>query len=164
MRKLYKNFITEEEAEQILNNIPTSHLSVKTALNKELKPKHLSNGAKDVSFIESFIKKINNQLKNDFIFNIKKQSYFHIEETRNSGHSWHIDTGTNNHMLWCEIGLSIILKEGNGGGETYYADNKNGLNKIKSNRKMYDLIAHTSDEWHKVAQSYGGRFVFLMFS
>tara|TARA_R110002012_G_scaffold284590_1_gene475437 strand:- start:156 stop:620 length:465 start_codon:yes stop_codon:yes gene_type:complete len=153
MRQLYKNFITKEDVEKLLKNVSKSHMSVKNAFNN----------SSDKTFVEFFINKIIKHLKKDFKFKIKKQSYFHIEETRPTGHGWHVDTGTSNHMAWCEIGLSIILKEGEGGGETYYADNQNGINKTKSTRKIYDLIAHTSDQWHMVEPSLNGRFVFLMF-
>ena len=103
-----------------------------------------------------------NTLSEDFKFTVVYESYFYIDSST-SGHKWHVDTGTSNHMMWCDVGVSLLLKDSNSGGDTYYADNHEGLNKEKSDRRIYDLVAHTSDEWHMVDPNDGGRTVFLMF-
>jgi hypothetical protein len=142
MRNIYKNFISEEEA-----------LSMsKGEVSK----------VKIIDTKDEFIKKVLNKIKEDFDFTVNENSYYAIEH-RPLGHGWHKDTGTSNHMMWCQVGISILLKEGDSGGETYYADDDKETNKIKSNRKLYDLVAHTSDEWHMVTQHTGKRVVFLMF-
>ena len=140
MRKIYRNFITEEEA-KILKNMENTKL---------LEPKN------------SVVQKIINKLKEDFDFTIKEKSYSYIERYPR-GHGWHIDIGNEGHMTWCEIGASILLEEPKSGGDTYYGDDINGSNKIKSDRKIYDLIAHTSDEYHMVEPHEGIRTVFSLF-
>ena len=142
MRKIYKSFTDKKEVEDILNNI-SGKLKIKNNQNQ-------------------FVEKILNKLKEDFEFKVKGNSYY-VVERRPSGHGWHKDTGTGNHMPWCQVGVSILLKDGDSGGETYYADDDKETNKIKSNRKLYDLVAHTSDEWHMVTPHTGERVVFLMF-
>jgi hypothetical protein len=142
MRKIYKSFTDKKEVEDILKN-RSGKLKLKSNQNK-------------------FVKKILNKLKEDFEFTINRNSYYIVEQ-RQSGHNWHKDTGSNNHMTWCQVGVSILLKDGDSGGETYYADDDKETNKIKSNRKLYDLVAHTSDEWHMVTPHTGERVVFLMF-
>ena len=140
MRKIYRNIITEEEA-KILEDLENTKL---------------------LRVQNSVVRKIINKLKEDFNFTIKEKSYSYIERYPR-GHGWHIDIGNEGHMRWCEVGASILLKEPESGGDTYYGDDINGTNKIKSDRKLYDLIAHTSDEWHMVEPHEGERVVFLIF-
>tara|TARA_R110001592_G_scaffold33581_5_gene116245 strand:- start:3324 stop:3773 length:450 start_codon:yes stop_codon:yes gene_type:complete len=148
MRKIYKNFLKEDEV-----NIITDFYKSKMGGGLTLK---INNNKHEV--LDSII----NKLKDDFLFEVKSQSYWRLE-SRQSGHPWHRDTGSNNQMPWCQVGVSILLKKGNSGGETYYADDDKETNKIKSNRKLYDLVAHTSDEWHMVTPHEGSRSVLLMF-
>ena len=140
MRKIYRNFITKDEAKELISCYEGEILK--------------SNN--------DIINRIIEKIKEDFTFSIKKQSNYYIE-TKPVGHSWHVDTGTNNHMPWCEIGISILLKEPISGGNTYYSDNLQGDNKVKSDRNIHDLISHTSDEWHMIEPHKGKRVVFLMF-
>ena len=140
MRKIYNSFITKSEADILLN------LSNKKLLDSNNK----------------IINKIIKQLKKDFDFNIKKESNYQTEHYPH-GHTWHIDTGINNHMPWCQIGVSILIKKPTLNGDTYYADDGKETNKVKVERSLYDLIAHTSDEWHMVEPHKGERKVFLMF-
>ena len=140
MRKIYRNIITEEEA-KILEDLENTKL---------------------LRVQNSVVRKIINKLKEDFNFTIKEKSYSYIERYPR-GHGWHIDIGNEGHMRWCEVGASILLKEPESGGDTYYGDDINGTNKIKSDRKIYDLIAHTSDEYHMVEPHKGDRTVFLLF-
>ena len=142
MRKIYRNFINKEEAEEQLGHKRTRY-SIKKDDNK-------------------LVNKIIDKLKEDFDFKIKDESYYVIE-SRFSGHKWHKDTGSSDQMMWCQVGVSLILQDGNSGGETYYGKEKNDKNPIKSDRKLYDLVAHTSDEWHMVTPHQGRRIVFLMF-
>ena len=65
--------------------------------------------------------------------------------------------------MWCEVGVSLLLKEADEGGKTYYAENGDKNNPIEVDRGLYDLVAHTSDEWHMVEKHEGERIVFLMF-
>ena len=140
MKKIYRNFITKEEA-CILKTLSSTKL---------LESKN------------KIIDKILNQLKKDFKFTIKEQSYYYTEKYP-LGHSWHIDAGNKGHMSWCEVGVSILLENPMSGGDTYYADNISGDNKIKSDRNLYDIIAHTSDVYHMIEPHTGNRNVFLIF-
>ena len=142
MRRVYKNFITKKEADAQTESI-----------NKKFLIKSTNNDLVD---------KIVEKLKEDFDFKIKDQSYWRIEH-QSSGHQWHKDTGSGGGMMWCQVGVSLLLKEGTSGGDTFYGDDINGSNAEKSDRNLYDLVAHTSDEWHMVTPHEGERVVFLMF-
>ena len=150
MRKVYRNFITKEEAEEAINGFRGKGYFIDKGVKMSGKTTKLG-------------KKILDKLKEDFKFEINKDSYWCIETTSPLGHLWHRDTGTSNHMMWCQVGASLLLKDGDGGGDTYYADDDKETNKVKSDRKLYDLIAHTSDQWHMVEPSKGKRIVFLIF-
>ena len=145
MRKIYRNFTNEKE---VLDNPKlvasrSSHHKIKNTDN-------------------DFVKKVINKLSEDFNFKVKDESYWLIEH-RPKGHMWHKDTGSKNHMMWCEVGVSLLLKEADEGGKTYYAENGDKNNPIEVDRGLYDLVAHTSDEWHMVEKHEGERIVFLMF-
>ena len=143
MRKIYRNFINKKEVELLESDVNSLFNKINVGDNK-------------------IIDRILSQLKEDFDFNIKEQSYYLIEHIP-KGHEWHRDTGINNHMSWCEIGVSLLIKEPLSGGDTYYADDGKETNKIKVERNLYDLVAHTSNEWHMVEPHEGERKVFLMF-
>jgi len=106
------------------------------------------------------ILKVLDILKEHFDFVVKPESYWRIEH-KPKGHEWHVDTGSNNHMLWCQVGCSILLtsNEEFSGGETFY----NKEEPIKVERDLYDIAAHSSDEWHMVTQHDGNRVVLLLF-
>ena len=142
MKKIYRNFITKEEAERQFNNKRFKY-SIKECKN-------------------DLVDKVITKLKEDFDFKIKDESYWRVE-SRPKGHQWHKDTGSSNGMMWCQVGVSILLQDGDSGGETFYGKEKDDENPIKTNRKLYDLVAHTSDEWHMVTSHEGKRIVFLMF-
>tara|TARA_Y100000593_G_C4189928_1_gene276347 strand:+ start:305 stop:736 length:432 start_codon:yes stop_codon:yes gene_type:complete len=142
MRKIYRDFITKEEAEKQFNN-----REFKYFINKNK---------------NELVDKIINKLKEDFNFKIKDESYWRVEH-KTRGHKWHKDTGSSDQMIWCQVGVSLILQDGNSGGETFYGKEKDDKDPIKSDRKIYDLVAHTSDEWHMVNPHQGKRIVFLMF-
>jgi hypothetical protein len=142
MRKIYRNFINKEEAKKQFD-----HREFKYSIKKHE---------------NELVSKIIEKLKEDFNFKIKDESYWRVEH-RTKGHKWHKDTGSSNGMMWCQVGVSLILQDGNSGGETYYGKEKDDKNPIKSDRKLYDLVAHTSDEWHMVTPHQGKRIVFLMF-
>ena len=106
------------------------------------------------------ILKIIDILKEHFDFVIKPESYWRIEQ-KPTGHDWHIDTGDMDHMLWCQVGCSILLTSNTqfNGGETFY----NKEEPIKVERDLYDIAAHSSDEWHMVTPHSGTRVVLLLF-
>lgn len=106
------------------------------------------------------VDKVINKLKIDFDFTVKDESYFKIEKTSKDGHDWHVDTGSSNHMMWCEVGGTILLKQDNEGGKTYYKVNDEI---IEVERGIGDFCAHTSNIEHKVDPPVGDRQVFLIF-
>lgn len=83
-------------------------------------------------------------------------SYFRIEE-RAEGHPWHKDTGNEDHMLWCDWGCSILLKDGTEEevGRLHYIDGTVVHNYL-------GLAIHSSGEVHRVSRN-KGRLVFLAF-
>jgi len=142
MKKVYRNFTTKEEAQDQLQ-YRRERYSIKSNKN-------------------DLVNKIIKRLKDDFEFEVKDESYWRVEH-RPQGHQWHKDTGSSNGMMWCQVGVSLILEDGEDGGETFYGKEKDDKNPVKLDRGVYDLIAHTSDEWHMITPHKGRRIVFLMF-
>ena len=142
MRSKYKAFLNKEDISHLYNTL--------TVNNKYyvLKEKN------------KVVDKIINKLKIDFSFTVKDESYFKIEQTGKDGHDWHVDTGSSNHMMWCELGGTILLKADYQGGKTYY---KEDSKVIEVERDIGDLCAHSSDVEHKVDPTTGDRQVFLIF-
>lgn len=89
-------------------------------------------------------------------FSFLPPSYFRIEE-RAEGHPWHKDTGNEDHMLWCDWGCSLLLKDGTEEevGRLHYMDGTVVHNYL-------GLAIHSSDEVHRVSRN-KGRLVFLAF-
>jgi hypothetical protein len=149
MKKIYRNFTNEKQIVEAFGSITPSGT-------------HFKYGKSASYFDNIFVKKVLEKLKEDFDFEIKPESYWLLEH-RPGGHKWHKDTGTSNHMMWCQVGISVLLKEPETGGDTWYGDDEMGTNAKKSDRKVFDLVAHTSDEYHMVDAHKGSRVVFLMF-
>ena len=141
MRKVYENFLNKEDISFLLRNKKRKKL-------KEEKPE--------------IINRIINHISKDFDFEIKNESYY-VVETHKIGHKWHKDTGTDNHMSWCQVGLSVLLTSRFTGGLMYYADDGSGKNKTLVKRKVGDLCVHDSSEWHMVEPHEGKRTVLLIF-
>ena len=157
MRKIYRNIINEEDVNFLLDETWKDPIFNKTGV-------YLNKSA-NVPVLNKLLEAI----RKDFDFQINGYSYMRIE-TRPAGHKWHNDIGVkygneSGHMQWCQLGVSILLSNENDfeGGDTYYGDDINGTNKIKSDRKQYDMCVHTSDEWHMVESHTGSRTVVLMF-
>lgn len=94
---------------------------------------------------------------------LSEDSYFMLENS-NKGTRWHVDTGTPApHMKWCKFGASILLNDDFEGGDFWYRNSDQPWIKKKIERKKYSLIAHSSDQEHKVMESTGDRFAFLLF-
>lgn len=141
MRKVYENFLNKEDISFLLNDKKRKKL-------KEEKPE--------------IINRIINHISKDFDFEINNESYY-LVETHKIGHKWHKDTGTDNHMSWCQVGLSALLTNSFTGGLMYYADDDSGKNKTLVKRKVGDLCVHDSSEWHMVEPHEGKRTVLLIF-
>ena len=141
MRKIYRKFLSEQEAE-ILKSLVVDQSCI--ILNQK----------------NIVVDKILNRLSKDFEFEIKPASYYRLEKTRKEGHGWHKDTGDSNHMMWCQVGCSILLESESDAGKTFY-DIDGEI--IEVERDKLDLIAHTSDVLHKVDPPEGHRLVFLIF-
>ena len=142
MRKKYSNFLSEEDISYLYDTLVVSDKYYVLKTKNEV------------------VNKIINKLKLDFDFTVKEKSYFKIEQTGQEGHDWHVDTGSNNHMMWCELGGTILLKADYQGGKTYYKEDDKV---VEVERSIGDLCAHRSDIEHKVDPTTGNRQVFLIF-
>ena len=157
MRKVYRNAIDSSEVDFLLNKEwGEVGFNGNGALLNNVKELPLFNRLLDM-------------IHKDFEFELKEKSNVVIE-TKPAGHIWHNDkgakyTGGRMHMSWCQLGVSLLISNKNDfeGGNTYYADDDKETNKIKSDRKQYDMCVHTSDEWHMVESHTGSRTVMLMF-
>ena len=155
MKKIFENFITEEEKDLLM--------SIKVNSSDKLKDHENKNEyGEDVNKV---ISKILTKLKDEFKVEVGEKSYFRLESSR-TGHKWHVDIGTNGHMSWCTVGASILLQEPVcKGGTTYYGTEVAWkiIDIEELQRNVCDLVAHTSDEWHMVKPNEGERFAFLLF-
>ena len=149
MRKAYPDFLNKEEADKLLD------ISLGTIL-----PLHPKFSKTDPN--KEIIDKILNKLKEDFSFDIKNFSYYRTE-SKPEGHGWHIDTGNKGHMKWCEVGVSLLLQDGDTGGELQYKESENSESISKVEKKVYTLYAHTSNVYHMVTPHTGKRIALLMF-
>ena len=148
-RKIYRNAITQEDASVLIKN------------NYK--------GDKLLEIENPIVSKLLDMIKDDFGFTLHANSYINVQAMR-SGHNWHIDRGTyesgkEGHMSWCTIGATILLsnKSEFQGGDTFYGENQDGLNKIKVDRNQYDMCVHTSDVWHMIEPHKGLRQVLCIF-
>jgi len=167
-RKIYRDAITEEEADILLlgewapeETFGTGHA-------------YLIN----IHEGSAILTKLLEIIRADFDFEVKGvkgvkssgESYVRLETNKN-GHRWHNDRGgysmddANLHMPWCQLGVSILLSSEDNftGGDTYYADDDKETNKVKADRRRYDMCVHASDVWHMVESHEGTRTVLLMF-
>tara|TARA_R100000329_G_scaffold72637_1_gene63193 strand:- start:76 stop:507 length:432 start_codon:yes stop_codon:yes gene_type:complete len=142
MKKIYRNFSNKKEVEDYLSLDVNSLNEPLSILNYENK----------------MVSKVIETISKDFSFTIKKDSWWNVQQ-KSEGHDWHVDKNAPH----CEVGLSMLIQEGDSGGDTYYADDIKGKNAYKVNRGLYDLVVHTSDEPHMVEPHTGQRIVFLMF-
>ncbi len=85
-------------------------------------------------------------------------SYCVVEESE-KGHDWHIDTGSMNHMQWCNYGVSILLRKSDNGIFKYKEPNK----EYTQNEHYLNALVHSSDQWHKREDATKGRKILLMF-
>ena len=136
MRRLYKQVINDQDASSLIDL-----------------------GYRRISILENssipVIKKIIDIISEDFDFVVKKESYCLLEKTSTNGHDWHVDTGSQNHMAWCQVGASILIEPDVDNDITYYRDGE-------FVRSKYDMVAHTSDLEHMVKGS-SNRIVYLIF-
>lgn len=79
-------------------------------------------------------------------------------EARVRSHPWHVDTGTNNHMMWCEYGCSILLEDGTD-EEVGYLEYQDGT----IVRNYLSLAIHDSKERHRITEHTKERKTFLCF-
>ena len=139
MRFIIDNIITQDDAEYILKNHPGRY-----------------------EFSHPSIKKITKEIGKALVgddYTLDKPSYIRVE-CKQSEHDWHIDTGSTNHMPWCNYGVSILLTEPEEGGLFKY---KEPYQEITQKEHYLNAIIHTSDEMHKRDACTGKRTVLLMF-
>tara|TARA_R110000824_G_scaffold82691_4_gene207196 strand:+ start:338 stop:757 length:420 start_codon:yes stop_codon:yes gene_type:complete len=79
-------------------------------------------------------------------------------ERRSCPHKWHKDTGSNNHMLWCRYGCSVLLTDKKEAGFLEYRD---GF-KLGAAEHFCGLAIHSSDVEHQTVHK-GCRITYLAF-
>lgn len=84
-------------------------------------------------------------------------SYTRIEK-HHKNHPWHVDTGSSNHMMWCDYGCSVLLTNTEDSGFLEYRDGT----KLLPEEHFCGLAIHSSDVEHQSEQG-GGRIAFLAF-
>ena len=135
MREFIPNVITPEEAKTLVVSVGTKD--------------HLNNGPivdKIKKVIESFIKP-----------NWELPTHTKVEKHHKS-HGWHVDTGSRNHMTWCDYGCSVLLTNTEDAGFLEYRDGRI----ILPEEHFCGLAIHSSDVEHRTKQP-GNRVTFLAF-
>ena len=135
MRKFIPNVITPEEAEILVSSVKTKDNSKNPPIVDKIK-----------AAIEKVIKP-----------NWNPPSYTRIQK-HPKGHDWHVDTGSRNHMPWCDYGCSILLTNTKDSGFLEYRDGTVFL----PEEHYCGLAIHSSDIEHK-SEQHGNRVVFLAF-
>ena len=158
VQKIYRDFISKEESDILLNTDEPRFSNIAGVNhNHTLEPSDpLFTSPNFTKIVGDIISK----LREDFTFEVTENSYYSLEE-KPGGHPTHQDCHYQGRMF--SIGTSLILKDGSYGGDTYYCDDRNGTNARKIDRGIYDLVAHTWEQWHWISPSSGGRKAFLLF-
>lgn len=100
-------------------------------------------------------------------FNLKDNSYWKVEK-RPNGHNWHYDTGTNDHMTWCDYSVSILLSDPNfKGGDMIFKLDKSNYTVDKKEHYLSALHYRSNKKEklnkHMVTKHNGERIVLLLF-
>ena len=141
MKKLIPNVISKEESFILLNSDVSN---VKWNKNHLIKDVNRSDTNEVTSIVIKILEIIN-------IPKISSKGYFRLESSYPESaytHPWHVDTGSNNHMVWCKFGVSILLSEPTTfkGAELEYKDGT-----IITKEKHYlSLAIHSSDVEHRL--------------
>ena len=135
MREFIPHVITPEEAETLAVSVVT----------------------KDYSNNDPIVDKIKKAIESVIKPNWEPPSLTRLERHHKS-HDWHIDTGSNNHMLWCDYGCSVLLTNTEDSGLLEYRDGKI----ILPEEHFCGLAIHSSDVEHRTDQP-GNRITFLAF-
>jgi len=158
VQKIYRDFISKEESDILLNTDEPRFSNIAGVNhNHTLEPSDPLFTSPDFTKI---VGDIISKLREYFTFKVTENSYYSLEE-KPGGHPIHQDCHDQGRMF--NIGTSLILKDGSYGGDTYYCDDRNGTNARKIDRGIYDLVAHTWEQWHWISPSSGGRQSFLLF-
>jgi hypothetical protein len=140
-RWMVKGLLTENDAKAIVSHYPTNfYCKIMDYLTGPILPAI----GKVLNVIQTLFK------------NIEEPSYLKIE-SNNKGYDWHVDTGNNNHMAWCNYGCSILLTNDFEGGLLEYKD---GL----AYKHYLDMLIHKSNVPHRISEAIGNkRYVLLFF-
>lgn len=138
MQLFIPNVITPEEAEALVSYHNTKHCPGDID--------HLEVIAKIKGAIEQVVKP-----------NWDLPSYTRIEKL-DRGHDWHLDTGSSNHMKWCDYGCSVLLTNLDKAGFLEYRDGKT----LRPEEHYCGLAIHSSDVEHRTEHE-GERITFLAF-
>lgn len=137
------NIITPEEADLLKRDLNTN---VKLYLG-------------DPAFDHPVVKKIIGVINDTVEVNWNPPAYIR-HESRIRNHGWHRDTGSNNHMLWCTYGSSVVLDPSEEAG---YLEYREEGSKILAKDHYCGLAIHRSDVEHQTVHS-GKRTTFLCFT
>ena len=135
MREFIPHVITPEEAKTLVSSIKT----------------------KDNSKNSPIVDKIKGAIEEVINPNWDLPSYTRLQK-HPKGHDWHMDTGSNNHMMWCDYGCSVLLTNTEDSGFLEYRDGT----KLLPEEHFCGLAIHSSDVEHRSEQP-GNRAVFLAF-
>ena len=138
MREFIPNVITPEEAALVVDEY----------INKNIT---------DPEAVKGVIDKMKAAIEGVVKPNWDPPTWTRVEKSR-KGHGWHIDTGSNNHMMWCDFGCSILLTNTEDSGFLEYRDGT----KMLPEEHFCGLAIHSSDVEHRAEQG-GGRVAFLAF-
>ena len=135
---------------------------ITTAEAKELLSLQFVHNGQNKGFNQSIVKKVIEKCSK-YIgkCKLKAPSYWNIEN-RHSAHEWHLDTGSNNHMPWCDYGISILLTPPHDAAGGLFKYREPDL-EYKQSEHYLNAIIHSSDEWHMREESDNGRTVLLIF-
>ena len=113
---------------------------------------------KDLSIDHAPVKKIHDTINSLVNVSWNLPTYTRIESLSKMGHDWHVDTGNNNHMSWCNYGCSILLTDNPEAGCLEYRDG----HKLDAEKHYCGLAIHSSDVEHRTNHS-GTRITYLAF-
>jgi hypothetical protein len=178
MRKVYKNVITPEDVDFLINTDWAANEQFgkdNAYLSNEFESQQYRNLIDGNWQEHPIFSKLLKIISKDFDINVSEHSYIRIEH-RPIGHTWHNDIGAqysgdpaHQKNTWLDCAASILLTktEDFTGGDMYYAEHvgkdKIPTNPVKIEREQYDMVVHSADVWHSVDKHEGNRTVMLIF-
>lgn len=150
MRKFVPNVITPEDAKALVGLLDGNWRLKKAGLKGAIQG---GEGWYENPAIEKIVRAIERVITPDW----SSPSYIRLEKPPESS-DWHVDTGSNSTMMWCDYGCSVLLTNDEYSGFLEYRDGT----KIPPEEHYCGLAIHGSDVEHRVEQG-GNRVTFLAF-